>query len=66
MRIPAADLDVTFEPGEMIWTESSYKYRPEQIVQMLTRAGFSTVAQWSADDYALTLVEAVPIRQPSP
>src|SRR4029077_14151017 len=27
VRIPAASLDVTFEEGETIWTESSYKYR---------------------------------------
>jgi len=26
VRIAAADLDVTLEEGESIWTESSYKY----------------------------------------
>ncbi len=58
-RIPAADLDLTLEAGESIWTESSYKYQPDQVVSMLARAGFATVAQWSADHYALTLAEVV-------
>ena len=26
VHIPAVDLDITFEDGETIWTESSYKY----------------------------------------
>ncbi len=30
VRIPGASLDVTFEAGETIWTESSYKYRAER------------------------------------
>jgi dimethylhistidine N-methyltransferase len=61
VRIPAASLDVTFEEGETIWTESSYKYRPEQVVQMLERAGFRRVEQWvdAVSGFALTLVTAV-------
>jgi L-histidine N-alpha-methyltransferase len=61
VRIPAASLEVTFEEGETIWTESSYKYRPEQVVQMLERAGFRRVEQWidAANGFALTLVTAV-------
>jgi L-histidine Nalpha-methyltransferase len=60
VRIPAASLDVTFEEGETIWTESSYKYRRDDVVRMLERAGFSRVDQWvdEADGFALTLVEA--------
>ena len=60
VRIPGASLDVALEAGETIWTESSYKYRPEQVVQMLERAGFTRVAQWldETDGFALTLVEA--------
>jgi L-histidine N-alpha-methyltransferase len=61
VRIPAASLDVTFEEGETIWTESSYKYQPAQVVEMLQRAGFRRVEQWvdSANGFALTLVTAV-------
>jgi L-histidine Nalpha-methyltransferase len=61
VRIPGASLDVTFEAGETIWTESSYKYEPSGVVRMLERAGFRRVEQWidQADGFALTLVEAI-------
>ena len=61
VRIPDARLDITFEAGETIWTESSYKYRPAQIQSMLERAGFRQVEQWldERSTFALTLVEAV-------
>jgi L-histidine Nalpha-methyltransferase len=61
VRVPAASIDVTFEAGETIWTESSYKYEPERIHVMLERAGFRRVSQWvdEEDRFALTLVEAV-------
>jgi uncharacterized SAM-dependent methyltransferase len=61
VRIPGASLDVTFEPGETIWTESSYKYEPIGVVRMLERAGFRRVEQWidDAEGFALTLVEAI-------
>jgi len=60
VRIPGAALGVTFEEGETIWTESSYKYRPDDVVRMLERAGFRHVKQWVDNDngFALTLVEA--------
>ena len=58
VRVPAADLDITFEAGETIWTESSYKYHADQIVTMVKRAGFRTTDQWSEDGFALTLAEA--------
>jgi L-histidine N-alpha-methyltransferase len=45
VRVPAADLDITFEAGETIWTESSYKYRPDRIVAMVERVGFVTTDQ---------------------
>jgi len=61
VRIPAASLDVVFEPGETIWTESSYKYEPESAIAMLERAGFERADQWidRSARFALTLVEAV-------
>jgi L-histidine Nalpha-methyltransferase len=58
VRLPAAALDVAFDAGETIWTESSYKYHPEGIVAMLNRAGFGVSQQWVADGFALTLGEA--------
>ena len=60
VRIPGASLEATFEAGETIWTESSYKYRPDDVVRMLERAGFRHLEQWidDANGFALTLVEA--------
>ena len=61
VRIPGASLEVAFDEGESIWTESSYKYKPESVVQMLERVGFARVDQWidEANGFALTLVSAV-------
>src|SRR5262249_25331052 len=61
VTVPPAHLDLTFETGETIWTESSYKYEPAAIVDMLERAGFRLTEQWIAevDGFALTLVETV-------
>jgi L-histidine Nalpha-methyltransferase len=32
--------------GETIWTESSHKYNPEEVIQMGARTGFRCVQQW--------------------
>jgi dimethylhistidine N-methyltransferase len=60
VRVEAAELTLTFEDGESIWTESSYKYQPAGISRSVERAGFATVAQWIDDDaaFALTLFAA--------
>ena len=60
VRIDAAGITLSMARGERIWTESSYKYRPNDIVEMLRTAGFRLAAQWidPADQFALTLVEA--------
>ena len=46
VRIPAAGLTVGFAAGETIWTESSYKFRPDQISGKAAAAGFRLVDQW--------------------
>ena len=50
-------MTVRFEPEEFIWTESSYKYSPEQVVAMGAAAGFRSLEQWIESDarFALTL-----------
>lgn len=60
VRIDAAGLVLSMGEGERIWTESSYKYRPNDIVEMLHAAGFRLADQWidRRDQFALTLVEA--------
>jgi L-histidine Nalpha-methyltransferase len=59
-RVARASLDVEFDTGETIWTESSYKYRPDEAVAMLTRASFRTLSQWTdaPAGFALTLAQA--------
>lgn len=60
VALAGAELSFVMESGETIWTESSYKYRPPEIVSMLERSGFRVRAQWidAADPFALTLAEA--------
>ena len=57
--IPGAGIALTLKAGETIWTESSYKYRPEQIRGVVERAGFTAAAQWqdARAGFALTLCE---------
>jgi L-histidine Nalpha-methyltransferase len=58
VQIPAARVRISFEPGESIWTESSYKYHPDDLFALLKRAGFRPVEQWTEDGFALTLARA--------
>jgi dimethylhistidine N-methyltransferase len=60
VHIPAARLELTIEPDESIWTESSYKFEPDDLVARIESAGFSLVRQWidSRDRVALTLARA--------
>jgi L-histidine Nalpha-methyltransferase len=46
VRIDAADLNVCFEEGETIWTESSHKYAAAEIPQLAQEAHFVCEAQW--------------------
>lgn len=47
VTIPAAHCVIQFNSGETIFTESSYKYRPTDIIQIAERAGFHSNAQWT-------------------
>ena len=59
--VTAAGCCVRFMEGEAIWTESSNKYHPEQLVRLGEDAGFDCREQWIEPDseFALTLF-AVP------
>lgn len=61
VTIKAAQVSVAFEPGERIWTESSYKYEPEQIEAMAVDTGFGMRDQWIDRDarFALSLLRAI-------
>lgn len=57
--ITRAGCCVRLAAGEAIWTESSHKYEPDQLVSMGETAGFRRGAQWieSSGAFALTLFE---------
>lgn len=60
VRIGKASLDLELAEGESIWTESSYKYRPDDIVSLVEPAGFSMRKQWidEEDPFVLSLLQA--------
>jgi L-histidine Nalpha-methyltransferase len=60
VTITAAQVRVAFEPGERIWTESSYKYEPHQIEHLGSDTGFTMRRQWIEEDarFALSLFAA--------
>ncbi len=57
VEIPRARCRITFERGESIWTESSYKFEPRGLEQLGARAGLAVQKQWvdGAAGFALTL-----------
>lgn len=56
VSVRAADLEITFDTGEAIWTESSHKYETSQLAEMGRAAGFESWEQWVDADarFALT------------
>jgi L-histidine Nalpha-methyltransferase len=61
IRIEDAQVELRMDRDEPIWTESSYKYRAEQVTALLHSCGFRLAAQWidGRDPFALTLAEAL-------
>jgi L-histidine N-alpha-methyltransferase len=60
VQIRRAGVAVRFEAAESIWTESSYKYEPHEVVELVSASGFRSHAQWTDPDarFALTLFVA--------
>jgi uncharacterized SAM-dependent methyltransferase len=58
IRVPAAGIDITLREGEAIWTESSYKYRPEEVERALQCCGFRCRGQWQDRDAGFALLLA--------
>jgi L-histidine Nalpha-methyltransferase len=56
VSIPGAGVELDLREGEAIWTESSYKYEPAQVMAEGLAAGFSGGEQWIDQDakFALT------------
>jgi L-histidine Nalpha-methyltransferase len=61
VEVAECDLGFRLEKGETIWTESSYKYEPQGIRQLVEPAGFVQRMQWIDERarFALTLFDAV-------
>lgn len=59
VRIPGVELEIDLAEGETIWTESSYKYTPDGIVQMGERAGFGCPEQWIEQDGQFCLSQLI-------
>ena len=59
VTIPGAEVSVAFNKGDRILTEYAYKYRPDGIVAMGERAGFTCLSQWIEEEpkFSLTLFE---------
>jgi uncharacterized SAM-dependent methyltransferase len=51
VSIPGAGCSVSFNEGETIWTESSYKYTTDEIVQMGETCGFRAETQWVDEEW---------------
>ncbi|PYT81328.1 MAG: L-histidine N(alpha)-methyltransferase [Acidobacteria bacterium] len=60
VRIHSSNLRIVLDEDETIWTESSYKYRAEEIPEMAGRSGFRCQAQWIDEEwpFAQTLLIA--------
>jgi len=61
VQVAESELRFKLEEGETIWTESSYKYEPGGVRQLVERTGFVHRNQWIDERarFALTLFEAV-------
>jgi L-histidine Nalpha-methyltransferase len=51
VTIPAARLEIGFKEGETIWTESSHKYQPAEVIAMAERTGFRCDGQWMDEEW---------------
>jgi L-histidine N-alpha-methyltransferase len=51
VTVSAAGLRVMFNEGETIWTESSHKYRSENVAAMAERTGFRCDGQWIDEEW---------------
>jgi L-histidine Nalpha-methyltransferase len=61
ITINAAGFRFYMREGETIWTESSHKYNPQEVLQMGERTGYRCVNQWFDEEwpFAQSLLTAV-------
>ncbi len=51
VNIPAARLRFLLDEYETLWTESSHKYFPEEVIEIAERAGFRFDGQWIDEEW---------------
>jgi L-histidine Nalpha-methyltransferase len=51
INIRRAGLRFYMREGETIWTESSHKYRPEDVIDMGERSGYRCAGQWFDEEW---------------
>ena len=51
VQIPAASLRVMLDENESIWTESSHKYKAEEVPDLAARTGFRCEEQWIDEEW---------------
>jgi dimethylhistidine N-methyltransferase len=51
VSIPEADLNVSFQAGETIWTESSHKFQLAELHAMAELTGFQPAARWIDEEW---------------
>jgi uncharacterized SAM-dependent methyltransferase len=51
VTINAAGFRFYMREGETIWTESSHKYNPQEVVAMGERTGYSCSGQWIDEEW---------------
>jgi L-histidine Nalpha-methyltransferase len=52
VKIRDAGFQCYLREGETIWTESSHKYNPEEVIRMGERTGYRCVRQWFDTEWA--------------
>jgi dimethylhistidine N-methyltransferase len=52
VTIPAASMRVYIHRDETLWTESSYRYSPEELKRLALQAGFREIGVWIDEDWA--------------
>ena len=57
VTIPGAGIKIRLSDNETIWTESSYKYTPAEVIDMGEQAGFRCDTQWF--DYEWPFVQTL-------
>ena len=57
-RVKIGDATIDFAADELVHTEDSYKYQPQEFVHIAEQAGFAQTALWQDDDawYSLFLL----------